>query len=89
MEKFCNIQTFADNSSINEKIPKKLIKLLLFTSYSKFSRNVNSNLHFSDIVKKNTTNGEDYVFNYNGKMYPFSVFSDNEIQKFDKKHWKV
>lgn len=86
METFCNAQTFANNYDNNEKIPKKLCRLILFTSHSKFSRKVNSRLPYcSDIVVSNTTNGEDYVFKYDGKTYPFSVFSDSELQTFDKK----
>ena len=88
METFCNAQTFANNYCDDEKIPKKLIKLLLFTYNSKFDRNVNSKLPFSDIVAANTANGDKYIFRFNGKEYPFSVFSDNELQKFDKKMLK-
>ncbi len=82
MEKFCNAQTFANNYCNDEKIPKKLSRLLLFTLYSKLYRDVNSRLPFSIA---NTTNNDSYVFKYNGKTYPISVFSDNELQKYDKK----
>ena len=85
METFCNAQTFANNYNNNEKIPKKLCRLMLFTSRSKFSRNVNSKLYCSNIMMSNTTSSEDYIFKYDGKTYPFSIFSDKELQKYDKK----
>lgn len=85
MKNYCNAKTFANNYYNNEKVPKKLCRLLLFTFHSKFSRNINSKLYCSDIVMTNTTSSEDYAFKYDGKTYPFSVFSDKELQKLDKK----
>lgn len=85
MEAFCNVQTFANNYDIDEKIPKELTKLWLFTFHSKLERTMNSRLTFSDIVATNDTIWNQYIFKYNSKEYPFSVFSDNDLQKFDKK----
>lgn len=85
MEKYCNVQTFANNYCNDEKISKQIISLMLFTVNSKFWRIVNSRLYFPDILVSKDAKGFDYAFQYNGKTYPFSVFSDNKLQKFDKK----
>lgn len=84
MKDFCNAQTFAHNYSNDEKIPKDLRKLMIFTSLSKFDRDVCSKVS-SRIIANNNNDEKGYIFNYNGKEYPFSVFSDYELQKFDKK----
>ncbi len=85
MEKFCNAQTFANNYDNNEKIPKELCRLILFTSYSKWGRKINSRMTFSNIAVSKDINGEEYVFKYNGKTYPFSIFSNRDLQEYDKK----
>lgn len=81
MKNYCNAQT-SDNK---ERIPKYLIKLILFAVYSRIDREIYSRLSLSKSFKKDNSNKEDYIFNYNGKNYPFSVFSDYNLQKFDKK----
>lgn len=86
METFCNMQTFGDKYNNNEKIPKKLIELLVFISFSKINRYVISKLPCSNIRVSNATSDENYIFKYNGKTYPFSVFSDRELQKIDRKN---
>ena len=37
------------------------------------------------MLKEITTNGKEYFFRYNNKVYPFKVFSDENLQKYDKK----
>lgn len=84
MKEFCNAQTFANNYDSNEEIKEELCRLMLFTTHPKSTRNSNEKFLSSDIVISNTTS-ENYIFKYNGKTYPFSVFSDKELQKYDKK----
>lgn len=85
MQDFCNAQTFANNYHNNEKISKNLCRLILFTLHSKIDRNINSKLSLFNNITKNPNGELEYTFNYKGKNYPFSVFSDYKLQKIDKK----
>lgn len=86
MEYFCNSQTFANQYRNSLNIDKQLWKLLLFNIHSKSIRDIRKS-HYS--VTKATNNTEDYLFKYNNKVYPFSVFSDKDLQKYDKKNLKT
>lgn len=52
MEQFSNAQTFANNFNIDEKIPKKLFKLELFTAYSRLGRMIYLLLYNVGISKR-------------------------------------
>lgn len=81
MENFNNIKTFVDNY-YDEKIPKELCNLFIFTFHKKMERTIINKFH---LLKEITTNGKEYFFHYNNKVYPFKVFSDEYLQKYDKK----
>ena len=83
MDKYNTIQMFTEQYIDDKKISKELGKLMMFTAHSKFDRDIASRIHLS----KNILNdkNKDYIFNYNEKSYPFSVFSDRDLQKYDKK----
>lgn len=76
-----NMQCFAENMLIEKEQPKELQELLDFTTYDKNFRNQNIN-DFQSITKEGKHS--QYFFYYQGKKYPFSVFSDNNLQKKDQ-----
>lgn len=83
MDKYNTMQMFANQYSNDKKIPKELCKLILFTYWSKIDRNISSKIHLSKNIISG--NDKDYIFNYNGNLYPFSIFSDRNLQKYDKR----
>lgn len=78
-----NMQCFAENMLVEKEQPKELQELLDFTTYDKNFRNQNINV-FQSITKEGKGKRSQYFFNYQGKKYPFSVFSDNNLQKKDQ-----
>lgn len=84
MPKFSNINTFS-KSSQNEEIPKELNTLGTFTMQSKKIRNILINSKVFNNIKRNPYNKNEYVFIDDDKEYIFSLFSDWNLQKFDKK----
>ena len=87
MESFSNVKLFYDAYSHETPIPEELFKLFIFTTYSKFEGEF-----FSKFVwfHKNISKEDkySYVFYYGEKSYSFSVFSDYELQDYDKKKLK-
>lgn len=84
MEYFNNIQAFADNYP-DSKLDDNISNLILFTTYSNLKRNIASYSPLSKNITKNNDSKWNYNFNYNNKSYSFSVFSDYNLQEFDKK----
>lgn len=85
MEDFCNAQTFLKNvnNCYDEEILKLLDELIKFTSLSKSDRESSSFEYFD--TYEAFYNDSEYFFNYNGKKYSFAVFSDWDLQEFDKR----
>lgn len=81
MELFNNIKTFSENYE-RQELDNNIINLILFTTYSNSKRNISCLLNSK--ISKNNDNEWSYNFNYNNKKYPFSIFSDKNLQKYDK-----
>ena len=85
MEKINNISVFIQNEHVENFDSKELNSLFQFTCYSKKVRDLYSkSFLFQNITKSNSDDNE-YFFLYEGKKYPFYVFSDYDLQAFDKK----
>ena len=84
MESFSNVNLFFNNCYREEEIPKELLKLSLFTACSKLERELFSK---TSLFQKNLNqeDGYSYMFHYEGNSYPFSLFSDYDLQDYDKK----
>ncbi len=83
MSNFNNIDTLINNSCINEIIPHQISKLLIFTTLNKLNKIVIFHTLCAKTIKWKDNK---YLFSYNGKQYPFSILSDQPIQKVDQKY---
>lgn len=83
MKNFDNILTFQNQRHSGNKYPNDICSLILFTLQSKKQRDIITKVNISKNIKKGSNENE-YIFIHNEKQYPFSVFSDQELQKIDK-----
>ena len=85
MEKFNNISVFIQNEHFESFDSKELNSLFQFTCYSKKVRDLYSKSFLFQNITKSNDSDKKYIFLYEGKKYPFYVFSDYDLQAFDKK----
>lgn len=85
MDFYDNIETFFNNETKIEPVDMDFAKLFLFTSLTKIERRVVNRRVFAGKQSSIENFGNEYVFCYKGKRYNFSVFSDRELQKCDRK----
>lgn len=82
---YTNVQTLVDNrDNCNDNFSKVLNDVFSFTKLSSRSRDIVSILPFFSNIKRNYSSDFKYFFVVDGKKYCFSVFSDWEIQEYDK-----
>lgn len=83
-----NMKVFSEQNDTQQKISNwDFIKLLLFTSHSNIEQKLDLIMPFMNI-KKSNNDSDDYMFTHDGKDYSFSLFSDWDLQEFDKKNLK-
>lgn len=88
MDKFNNIETFSNSYGSKEdiKIEKQLFNLMAFTLNFKLKRDFMRNVPtLYNNIKKDSHNDGCYLFLYEDRKIPFSIFSDLKLQKRDKK----
>lgn len=90
MAEFCNIQTLVYGEGLEKyvNIDNKLISLMNFTTKSNYYRNFCNRLPFAKNMTGVTTKKDCYIFKYLGKEYPFSLFSEWNLQDIEKENIK-
>lgn len=86
MADFCNIQTLVDGEELEKyvEIDNKLFSLMYFTTKSNYYRNFCNRLPFAKNMTGVTTKKDCYIFKYLGKEYPFTLFSEWNLQDIEK-----
>lgn len=83
---FYNIQTLVDGENLEKYsvIDDKLIYLLDFTTKSNYYRNFCNRLPFAKNLTGVITKKDGYIFKYLDKDYPFTLFSEWDLQDSEK-----
>ena len=90
MAEFNNINTLIANEAKENSSRCYDSKMTLpgFTTTGYLYRKLGNRLPGLSLLSQIKNHGKNYIFKYNGKKYKFSVFSEQDIQKSDKKRLK-